>query len=103
MKHNQFKHIVNQIIKEQCQVHNLRFSGVDINNNSKVIYVYDQEWKCVLTIKLWMNETEIHITGSTNTENVAGICNEQYRYEGSYLQFQTIFNGILLMFQQITN
>lgn len=102
MKHNQFKHIINKILKDKCKECKLTMAGVDISNSSKVIYIYDNDWNCKLTIKLWVNESKIHLTGSTDTTKMAGICNNEYDVNCSYLEFNRVYDVFNCMFSSLT-
>lgn len=91
MKHNQFKHIVNTIIKDKCNEHGFTMAGVDITNNQKYIYIYDDKWNCVISIRLWVNDTGISITASKDTTKVAGLCNRPFECECNYLEFNKAY------------
>lgn len=101
MKHNQFKHIVNKLIKENCTNYNLTMSGVDITNNEKVIYIYDGKWNCVLTIGLWLDDKRIHISGSTNRGKVVSISNRPFDIVCGYIEFHKVYECLNCMFQSL--
>ncbi len=98
MKHNQFKHIVNKLIKDKCKEYNLTMAGVDITNNEKVIYIYNGEWNCVLTIGLWLDNKRIHISGSTNQEKVVSISNRTFDVVCGYMEFNKVYECLNDMF-----
>ena len=99
MKHNQFKHIVNQMIKERCKEYAYTMAGVDITNNSKMIYIYDKMWNCRITLSLWLNEKRIDITGSLDISRTAGLCNNQFNCSCSYLEFNKIYDLLYNIFK----
>lgn len=98
MKHNQFKAIINKIIKDKCQEQELTLSGVDITNNEKYIYIYDKQWNCKLAIKLYINDKQIHLSATTDTSKPVGLANRQYDVTCSYLEFKQINNLLDNMF-----
>lgn len=102
MKHNQFKHIINSILKELCKQHELTMSGVDLTNNKKIIYIYNKQWQCLASINLWMNEQRITVEASTDVTKVAGLCNKNVHCDCTYLEFQKVYNMLVTLFESIS-
>lgn len=98
MKHNQFKHIVNKLIKDKCKEYNLTMAGVDITNNEKVIYIYNDKWNCLCSIGLWLDNHKIHISGSVSTEKVVSVSNRQFNCVCSYMEFNKVYECLNDMF-----
>ncbi len=101
MKHNQFKAIINKLLKDKCQEQGLTLSGVDVTNNQKYIYIYDKEWNCKLAVSLWINDTQIHLSATTNTSKPVGLANRTHDITCSYLEFNKIYRLIDEMFNNI--
>lgn len=98
MKHNQFKHIINSILKELCKEHELIMSGVDLTNNTKIIYIYNKHWNCLASINLWMNENRITVEASTDVSKIAGIRNKPLQCDCTYLGFDKVYNMFKTLF-----
>lgn len=101
MKHNQFKHIVSKLIKDNCSTYNLTMAGVDITNNEKTIYIYDNKWNCLLTIALWLDDKRIHISGSKSHQKVVSISNRDFDVVCGYVEFHKVYECLDCMFQSL--
>jgi len=101
MKHNQFKAIINKMLKAKCEQKGLTLSGIDITNNQKYLYVYDAQWNCVLAISLWLNDNRIHLSGTTNMEKPFAISNRPYDVTCSYTEFNKVNELLEQMFSSL--
>ena len=98
MKHNQFKAIINKLLKDKCQEQGLTLSGVDITNNEKHIYIYDKSWNCKIAIRLWINDKQIHLSATTDMSKPVGLANRQFDVTCSYTEFWQLNDVLNTMF-----
>ncbi len=101
MKHNQFKHIISKLIKDKCAEYNFKLGSVDRTSTDKVIYIYDSQYNCKLSIVLWVGTNEVHLSASSDKQKVAHPGNRTFDCRCSYLEFNKIYDMLNCMFEII--
>lgn len=68
MKNNEFKKIIRNEIKQECKALDFQSVSVDITNNSRMIYIYTLDWRCVGIFDCWLNNEYLHLSFTTDLE-----------------------------------
>lgn len=101
MNNNQFKKVIRTKIEEEANGRQLICYYVDINNNTRIIYVYNKDFKIKGTINCYLNDRDCSIEYSLNKQKLVSICNYEMKFSGTYLELDKIFNSIETMIQAI--
>ena len=98
MKNNQFKKLVRTKIEETCFAKNLQCVYVDSTNNDRMFYIYDMDFKIKGQIKLFLNDSYIHmyvLKICRNSERKPiSISNYDKEVNASYLRFEDVLQFI---------
>ena len=98
MKNNQFKKLVRTKIEETCFAKNLQCVYIDSTNNDRMFYIYDMDFKIKGQIKLFLNDSYIHMYAlkiCRNSERKSiSISNYDKEVNASYLRFEDVLQFI---------
>ena len=78
MKNNQFKRVIRQFIEGHCEKNNIVAIYVDISNNERVCYLYNDKYKVLCTLNMYLNDDGVRIRYSTNKTKCTNIVNKDF-------------------------
>ena len=85
MKNNQFKKLIRTIIEE-----NNTSIYVDINNNERMYYLYNNKYKCKGTISTYLTNKDIRIRFKRN--DIVTLCNKDKELCVTYLEIDKVIS-----------
>lgn len=93
MKNNQFKKEIRKIIENECETFDFQSVYVDESKNTRVIYIYTNEWKYVGIFRLWLNSDTVHLS-FTNLKTLSLFQHKVKEAEVKYFNFDKIVQAI---------
>ena len=85
MKNNQFKKLIRTIIEE-----NNTSIYVDISNNERMYYLYNNKYKCKGTISTYLTDKDIRIRFKRN--GITTLCNKDKELRVTYLEIDKVIS-----------
>lgn len=77
MKNNQFKKVIRQEIENKCKLFNYMCICVDETNNSRMIYIYTEDWVCVGIFDCYLSNEHVLLSFTTDTETPHIACKKE--------------------------
>ena len=94
MKNNQFKKIIRQEIENECKTFDFISIYVDETKNSRKIYIYTLDYRCVGIFSIWLNSEYCHIQFTTDLQKPMIVARDK-ELRCSYAQF----NKVMMLIQ----
>lgn len=98
MKNNQFKRVIREYIETCCEENNCYAVYVDISNNERVCYLYNNEYTPLGSLNMYLSNTDIRLRWSKSTMKVASLCNKDMDVTFSYFNIKYCLKCIYEMF-----
>lgn len=92
MKHNEFKALIKKELQLKVSEYKLKVVAVDVYASTKMYYIYDKDYNCKGTLRLFCNSTDMSLEFSSDSEKAVNIAHKDCSCSATYMNFKSVLS-----------